>query len=196
MSAAQPPQFAGVFIHESAVVDLPCTIGRGTRIWHFVHVLAGTVIGEDCGLGQNVMTGPDVTIGNRCKIQNNVALYRGVTLEDEVFCGPSAVFTNVLNPRAGIERKDAFRPTYVERGATIGANATIVCGNRLGRYCMIGAGAVVTRDVPAHALMAGVPARRIGWVSERGVRLGDDLTCPEDGSRYTDNGVGGLSKAP
>jgi acetyltransferase-like isoleucine patch superfamily enzyme len=141
-------------------------------------------IGRDCILGQNVMVGPDVTIGDRCKLQNNVSVYPGVTLEDGVFCGPSCVFTNVINPRAEIERKDEFRQTRVGRGATIGANATIVCGHDLGNYCFIAAGAVVTRQVPAHALMAGNPARRIGWMSKAGGRLKDDLICPIDGSRY------------
>jgi UDP-2-acetamido-3-amino-2,3-dideoxy-glucuronate N-acetyltransferase len=175
---------AGAFVHESAWVDAGASIGVGTRIWHFVHVLPGTVIGQNCVLGQNVMAGPDVSIGNGCKIQNNVALYRGVVLEDDVFCGPSCVFTNVLTPRAHVERKNEFAPTLVRRGATIGANATIVCGNTLGAYCMIAAGAVVTKDVPDFALMAGVPARRIGWVSRSGERLGPDLTCPRTGERY------------
>ena len=175
---------AGAFVHESAWVDAGASIGAGTRIWHFVHVLPGTVVGQNCVLGQNVMAGPDVSIGNGCKIQNNVALYRGVVLEDDVFCGPSCVFTNVLTPRAHVERKNEFAPTLVRRGATIGANATIVCGNTLGAYCMIAAGAVVTKDVPDFALMAGVPARRIGWVSRSGERLGPDLTCPRTGERY------------
>lgn len=176
------------FVHESAWVDTGASVGAGSRIWHFVHVLPGTVIGENCILGQNVMAGPDVTIGDGCKIQNNVALYRGVVLEDDIFCGPSCVFTNVLTPRAHVERKDEFAPTLVRRGATIGANATIVCGNTLGAYCMIAAGAVVTKDVPDYALMAGVPARRIGWVSRAGERLGHDLTCPRTGERYRQEG--------
>ena len=164
-----------VFIHESAYVDEPCRIGKGTRIWHFVHILKDCQIGEHCSLGQNVMMGPGVTIGNNCKIQNNVSLYNGVELEDGVFCGPSCVFTNVNNPRAEIERKSQFARTLVKRGATIGANATIVCGNTLGEFCLIAAGAVVTSDVPAYALMAGLPARRIGWVSAAGLRLSADL---------------------
>ena len=172
------------FVHESAYVDEPSTIGAGTKIWHFSHVLPNTTIGEDCVLGQNVVAGPNVTIGNNCKIQNNVSVYKGVTLEDGVFCGPSCVFTNVNNPRAEIERKDEFRETLVKRGATIGANATIVCGATLGEYCFIAAGAVVASDVPAHALMAGVPAKRIGWMSDAGGKLGDDLVCPIDGTRY------------
>jgi predicted dehydrogenase/acetyltransferase-like isoleucine patch superfamily enzyme len=183
--AAVPEPTRPFFAHETALIDDGCTIGAGTRIWHFSHVLTGTRIGRDCVLGQNVMLGPDVTVGDRCKIQNNVSLYKGVVLEDGVFCGPSAVFTNVLTPRAEIERKDAFLPTRVGRGATIGANATIVCGHTLGAYCMVAAGAVVTRDVPPHGLVAGSPARRIGWVSHAGERLGPDLVCPRSGRRYT-----------
>lgn len=171
-------------VHESAFVDDNVTIGEDTRIWHFVHVLPHTVIGAHCSLGQNVMAGPHVTIGNNCKIQNNVALYKGVTLADDVFCGPSCVFTNVLTPRAFVERKDEFRDTPVGKGATIGANATIVCGNSLGEYCMVAAGAVVTRDVLPFALVAGVPARRIGWVSRTGERLDDTLVCPRTGEVY------------
>jgi UDP-2-acetamido-3-amino-2,3-dideoxy-glucuronate N-acetyltransferase len=178
------PSFPGVQIHESAYVDKPCEIGVGTKLWHFVHVLARTRIGRNCSLGQNVMAGPDVTIGDNCKIQNNVSLYKGVTLEDGVFCGPSCVFTNVKNPRAEIERKDEFRPTLVKRGASIGANATIVCGHTVGEYAFIAAGAVVTQDVPPFALMAGVPARRIGWMSHEGEKLGADLVCPRTGRRY------------
>lgn len=172
------------FIHESAYVDTPSRIGAGTRIWHFSHILADVEIGRDCVIGQNVMIGPDVRVGARCKIQNNVSLYKGVTLEDGVFCGPSCVFTNVNTPRAEIERKEAFDATLIKRGATIGANATIVCGHTLGAYCFIAAGAVVTGDVADFALMAGVPAKRIGWVGHAGVKLGDDLVCPETGRRY------------
>ncbi len=178
------PIIDGVSIHESAYVDEPCSIGAGTKIWHFSHVLSNTTIGTDCGLGQNVVVGPDVNIGDNVKIQNNVSIYKGVTLEDEVFCGPSCVFTNVNNPRSEIERKDEFRQTLVKRGATIGANATIVCGHTLGAYCFIAAGAVVTNDVLNYALMAGVPAKRIGWMSKAGVKLADDLICPLDGSKY------------
>lgn len=174
------------FVHESAWVDEPSEIGAGSKIWHFAHVLPHTKIGANCVLGQNVMAGPHVTIGDGCKVQNNVALYKGVTLERDVFCGPSCVFTNVLTPRAHIERKDEFGETLVKRGATIGANATIVCGNTLGAYCMIAAGAVVTRDVPDYALMAGIPAKRIGWVSRAGDRLGADLICPRTGERYVE----------
>ena len=181
-------RYPGVELHESAYVDESCEIGSGTRIWHFAHILPRTRIGRNCSLGQNVMAGPDVTIGDACKIQNNVSVYKGVTLEDGVFCGPSCVFTNVNNPRAEIERKDEFRPTLVKRGATIGANATIVCGHTVGEYAFIAAGAVVTADVPAFALMAGVPARRIGWMSRDGERLGPDLVCPRSGIRFREVG--------
>lgn len=171
-------------VHPSAIVDDGATIGAGTRVWHFVHICSGAVIGENCSLGQGVFVGNKVTLGNKVKVQNNVSIYDDVLLEDGVFCGPSCVFTNVINPRAEIERKTEYKPTVVRRGATIGANATIVCGNTLGAYSFIAAGAVVTRDVPAFALMAGVPARRIGWMSKAGARLGDDLVCPLTGSRY------------
>lgn len=176
------------YVHESAYVDDPVTIGAGTKIWHFAHVLAHTTIGADCVLGQNVMAGPHVTIGDGCKVQNNVAIYKGVTLERDVFCGPSCVFTNVLTPRAHVERKDEFGITHVGRGATIGANATVVCGNVLGAYCMVAAGAVVTSDVPEYALVAGIPARQVGWVSRAGERLGSDLICPRTGERYAQSG--------
>ena len=172
------------FIHETAIVDGNCRIGRGTRIWHFSHVLANSVIGEDCVLGQNVMVGPDVIIGNRCKIQNNVSIYKGITLEDGVFCGPSCVFTNVNNPRAEIEKKEQFSDTRVRQGATIGANATILCGVELGEYSFIAAGAVVTRDVKPFALMTGSPAEQVGWVGHYGERLDDDLVCPKTGRQY------------
>ena len=182
------PRFHGVLIHASSYIDDPVTIGEGTKIWHFCHILGNVTIGAGCSIGQNVMIGPRVTIGANCKIQNNVSVYEGVTLEDDVFCGPSCVFTNVTNPRAEIARKDEFRPTLVQRGATIGANATIVCGTTLGPYCFIGAGAVVTRDVPAFALMVGAPARQIGWMSHDGERLGPDLVCPRSGRRYREAG--------
>jgi UDP-2-acetamido-3-amino-2,3-dideoxy-glucuronate N-acetyltransferase len=174
----------GAQVHESSYVDDDVAIGAGTRIWHFCHVLSGARIGRDCNIGQNVMIGAGVVVGDRCKIQNNVSVYPGVTLADGVFCGPSAVFTNVLNPRAEVERKDEFRPTPVGRGATIGANATVVCGHAIGDHALVGAGAVVTRDVPPHALVVGVPARQVGWVSHDGELLGDDLTCPRSGRRY------------
>jgi len=179
-----PQAHPGATIHELAEVDDGVTIGTGTRIWHFAHVLGNTQIGTDCVLGQGVMAGPDVVIGNNVKIQNNVAIYKGVTLEDGVFCGPSCVFTNVLTPRAEVERKDEFLPTRVGRSATIGANSTIVCGNEIGHHAMIGAGAVVTKPVPPHALVVGNPAKQMGWVSESGERLGDDLVCPRTGERY------------
>lgn len=159
------------FIHESSYVDAGAKIDEGTKIWYFCHVLKGAKIGKGCNIGQNVMVDRDVVIGNRCKIQNNVSVYNGVTLEDEVFCGPSCVFTNVYNPRAFIERKHEFKQTLVKRGATIGANATIVCGVTIGRYAMIGAGAVVKRDVPDYAMVAGVPARQLGWTCKCGTSL-------------------------
>ena len=171
-------------IYESAYVDDDVSIGNGTKIWHFSHVLDRCRIGKEVVIGQNVVIGPDVTVGDRCKIQNNVSLYKGVSLDEGVFCGPSCVFTNVNNPRAEIERKSEFRPTLVRRGATIGANATIVCGVTLGEYCFVAAGAVGTKDAPPFALMAGVPARRVGWMSYSGDRLGPDLVCPRSGRRY------------
>jgi UDP-2-acetamido-3-amino-2,3-dideoxy-glucuronate N-acetyltransferase len=178
------------FIHPTAVVDDGAEIGAGAKLWHFVHVLSGCKIGPGSILGQNVMAGPRVTIGTGCKVQNNVSLYEAVTLEDEVFCGPSCVFTNVLTPRAFVERKDEFLPTLVRRGATIGANATILCGVTIGRYAMIGAGAVVTRDVADHALVVGNPARFTGWVSRTGERMGPDLICPRTGEAYTETDTG------
>ncbi len=174
----------GWFRHQTAVVDQGAQIGPGTKVWHFSHVSGGARIGANCSFGQNVFVANRVVIGDRCKVQNNVSLYDDVTLEDGVFCGPSMVFTNVMNPRAEIERKHEYRPTLVKRGASMGANCTIVCGHVIGEYAFIGAGAVVNRDVPAYALMAGVPARRIGWISKAGGRLGPDLVCPIDGSRY------------
>lgn len=188
---AQPPakprvakEYPGVTIHESAYVDADVEIGAGSSIWHFSHILGKVTIGEKVSIGQNVVIGPKVQVGNNVKIQNNVSIYEGVTLEDGVFCGPSCVFTNVNNPRSEISRKHEFRQTLVKRGASIGANATIVCGHSLGEYAFIGAGAVVAKDVPAFALMAGVPAKRIGWMSHAGIKLGPDLTCPETGRRY------------
>ena len=172
------------FVHESAYVDSAVSIGKGSKVWHFANILPNTTIGEDCIIGQNVMAGPNVRVGRGSKIQNNVALYRGVVLEEEVFCGPSCVFTNVLTPRAFVERKSEFLETTVKRGATVGANATIVCGNTLGRYCMVAAGAVVTKNVPDYALVAGVPAKQIGWVSRDGEVLDDSLVCPRSGVAY------------
>lgn len=177
-------RFPGVLIHQSSYVDDGAVVGRGTKVWHFCHILPRTVIGENCSIGQNVMIGPNVKIGSGCKIQNNVSIYDGVELADDVFCGPSCVFTNVNNPRADVSRKDEFRRTPIGRGASIGANATIVCGHSLGEYCFVGAGAVVTKNVPAFALMAGNPARRIGWMSRAGERLGADLVCPRTRRRY------------
>ena len=156
------------FAHETAIIDNNVNIGRGTKIWHFCHILKGTSIGENCILGQNVMAGPDVIIGSGCKIQNNVSLYKGIKLEKNVFCGPSMVFTNVINPRASIERKDEFKETLVKEGASLGANCTIVCRNTIGRYAIIGAGAVVTKNIDDYALVVGVPARKIGYACECG----------------------------
>lgn len=177
------------FIHESSYVDYPCEIGEGTKIWHFSHIMKNAKIGKHCSLGQNVNVAPNVVIGDGCKIQNNVSIYEGVILEDEVFCGPSMVFTNVINPRSAIERKNEYKRTLVRTGASIGANATIVCGNTVGRHAFIGAGAVVTADVPDYALMVGVPALRKGWMSRHGHRLPapDEsglMVCPESGWRY------------
>ncbi len=191
---SKPESFPDVFVHESSYIDQGCTIGSGTKIWHFSHIMEGCQIGRNCVIGQNVMIGPSVKIGDRCKIQNNVSLYTGVILEDGVFCGPSCVFTNVTNPRAEIERKDEFRNTRVGCGATIGANATIICGHDLGDYSFVAAGAVVSRDVPAYGLVAGVPAKRIGWISSTGERLGEDLVCPRTGQRYEELGDGKLVK--
>ena len=159
------------FVHESSYVDEGCEIGDGTKIWHFSHVMSGAVIGRHCNIGQNVVISPGVRIGNNVKIQNNVSVYTGVVLDDDVFCGPSMVFTNVTNPRSHVPRKDEFRETIVGRGATLGANSTVVCGHRIGRYAFVGAGAVVTRDVPDYALVVGNPARLAGWMCECGVKL-------------------------
>ena len=175
------------FAHESSFIDAGAVIGEGTKIWHFSHVMPGAVIGAGCSLGQNVVVMPGTRIGNNVKIQNNVSIYEGVTLEDDVFCGPSCVFTNVLNPRSHVSRKHEYQPTLVRRGATIGANATVVCGVTLGEYCFIGAGAVVTADVPAFGLMLGVPARRVGWMCQCGVRLEPvkgSAKCPACGAGY------------
>ena len=172
------------FLHESSYIDDNVAIGEGTKIWHFSHILGNTSIGNNCSLGQNVVVGPNVNIGNQVKIQNNVSIYDGVTIEDNVFCGPSCVFTNVNNPRSEITRKDEYRKTLVCHGASIGANATIICGNTLGKYCFIAAGAVVTKDVPAYALMVGNPATRIGWMSKSGERLDSAMTCPHTKQKY------------
>lgn len=176
------------YAHPTAVIDEGATIGDGTKIWHFSHIMPGAVIGEVCSLGQNVVVSPGVTLGRNVKIQNNVSLYTGVTCEDDVFLGPSCVFTNVTNPRSAIVRRDQFKATPVGQGASIGANATIVCGHKIGRYALIGAGAVVTKDVPEYALVVGNPAQQLGWVSEYGHRLQFDAegnaTCPESGQTY------------
>jgi len=181
---------AGYFAHESSYIDDGAVIGNGTKIWHFSHVMPGAVIGERCNLGQNVVVMPGTRIGNSVKIQNNVSIYEGVELEDDVFCGPSCVFTNVMNPRSHVPRKNEYRRTLVKRGSSIGANATIICGVTLGEYAFIGAGAVVTADVPPYGLMVGVPARRIGWMSRYGERLAlpasgsGEAACPATGERY------------
>jgi UDP-2-acetamido-3-amino-2,3-dideoxy-glucuronate N-acetyltransferase len=175
------------FVHESSYVDEPSTIGAGTKIWHFSHVMKGAVIGKDCNIGQNVVVLPGVRIGDNCKIQNNVSVYEGVVLEDHVFCGPSMVFTNVINPRSEIVRKHEYRQTLVKRGASIGANATVLCGHTIGEYAFIGAGAVVTKDVPDFALMVGNPARRSGWMCRCGIKLALDEArgrCTACGSGY------------
>jgi len=171
-------------IHPTAIIDSGAVIGLGTRIWHWTHVCAGAMIGENCNLGQNVFVADQVVIGNNCRIQNNVSIYKGVSLEDGVFCGPSMVFTNIYNPRAEIRKMDQFRPTLVKRGATLGANCTIVCGVTIGRYAFIGAGAVVTKDVPDHALMVGNPSRQIGWVCQCGDSLSKNLQCSACGAVY------------
>lgn len=178
----------GYFAHSSAVIDEGCTIGNGTRIWHFSHIMPGCIIGEGCNIGQNVVVSPDVVLGKNVKIQNNVSIYTGVVCEDDVFLGPSMVFTNVINPRSAVNRKNEYARTFVRKGATIGANATIVCGIELGEFCFIGAGAVVIRSVPAYALVVGNPARQTGWMSEYGHKLKFDkdgkAICPESNVVY------------
>jgi UDP-2-acetamido-3-amino-2,3-dideoxy-glucuronate N-acetyltransferase len=195
--ASSPPQVASkprssdnVFMHESAFVDEGAKIGGGTKIWHFCHVMRGAVIGDHCNLGQNVVVMSGVRIGNNVKIQNNVSVYEGVEIEDDVFCGPSMVFTNVMNPRSHVSRKNEYRKTLVRRGTTIGANATLVCGVTLGEYSFVGAGAVVTENVAPYALVVGVPARRVGWMCQCGERLPDSGsgTCPVCGSSYERSG--------
>ena len=167
-----------VFVHESSYADEGCEIGAGTRIWHFSHVMAGARIGERCNIGQNVVISPQVVIGNNVKIQNNVSVYTGVILEDDVFCGPSMVFTNVVNPRSHVSRKDEYRQTLVKRGASLGANCTVVCGNTIGAYAFVGAGAVITKDIPDYALVVGNPGRVSGWVCECGVKLASGAVAP------------------
>ncbi|MFA6126669.1 MAG: DapH/DapD/GlmU-related protein [Bacteroidales bacterium] len=175
--------------HESAIIDPGCIIGRGTRIWHFSHLMPGCRIGENCNIGQNVVVSPDVILGNNVKVQNNVSIYTGVICEDDVFLGPSMVFTNVTNPRSHVNRRNQYAPTLVKKGVSIGANATIICGITLGEYCFIGAGAVVTKNVAPYALVVGNPARQTGWISEFGHKLVFDengiATCPESEEKYT-----------
>lgn len=189
------------FVHETAVVDEGCEIGAGTKIWHFSHLMSGCRLGEKCNVGQNVVISPEVVLGNNVKVQNNVSIYTGVICEDDVFLGPSMVFTNIINPRSAIIRRDQYSKTNVKKGASIGANATIVCGNDIGRYALIGAGAVVTKEVPAYGLVVGNPARQIGWVSEFGHRLQFDAqnraSCPESGQVYElkDNTVTKISES-
>ncbi len=176
------------FAHETAVIDGGCTIGRGTKIWHFSHVMKDSVIGDGCNIGQNVVISPGVILGNNVKVQNNVSIYTGVICEDDVFLGPSMVFTNIINPRSAVIRRDQYVTTLVRRGASVGANATIVCGNEIGQYCLIGAGAVITKPVKPYALVVGNPGRQTGWVSEYGHKLSFDESgmaeCPESGQRY------------
>ena len=178
----------GYFAHETAVLDDGCIIGKGTRIWHFSHIMSHARLGENCNLGQNVLVADDVILGNNVKVQNNVSIYTGVICEDDVFLGPSMVFTNIVNPRSAVVRKGSYVKTIVGRGASIGANATIICGNALGEFCFIGAGAVITRDVPPYALVVGNPGRQVGWMSEYGHRLHFDqqglAVCPESGEKY------------
>ncbi|MDD3630329.1 MAG: acyltransferase [Bacteroidales bacterium] len=172
------------FVHESSYVDLPCEIGDGTKIWHFSHVMTDSIIGENCNIGQNVLISSGVILGNNVKVQNNVSIYTGVVCEDDVFLGPSCVFTNVINPRSHIVRKNEHRQTIIKKGATIGANATIVCGHTIGEYAFVGAGSVVTKDVPAHALVVGVPAKVVGYVCECGNRLAHELKCGSCSKEY------------
>ena len=179
------------FAHPTAVIDDGCQIGNGTKIWHFSHLMNGCVLGKNCNIGQNVVISPDVVLGNNVKVQNNVSIYTGVTCGDDVFLGPSCVFTNVVNPRSAVNRKSEYTKTHVGKGATIGANATIVCGHEIGAYAFIGAGAVVTKNVPSYALLVGNPARHIGWMSEYGHRLDFDdgiAVCPESGQKYKKEG--------
>ena len=175
---------ANYFVHETARVDTGANIGEGTKVWHFSHIMPGAIVGKNCSIGQNVNIGSKAVVGNGVKIQNNVSVYDSVIIEDDVFCGPSCVFTNVVNPRAFVERKTEYKETRIKKGASIGANATVVCGVTLGKYCFIGAGAVVTKDVPNYALMVGVPAKQVGWVSREGEILDDSLICPRTKEEY------------
>lgn len=176
------------FAHETAIIDEGCKIGKGTKIWHFSHIMSNCVIGGNCNIGQNVVVSPEVVLGKNVKIQNNVSIYTGVTCDDDVFLGPSMVFTNVINPRSAVNRKEEYLKTHVGKGASIGANATIVCGHDIGAYAFIGAGAVVTKNIPAYSLWVGNPAKQLGWVSEYGHRLAFDkdgfATCPETNQKY------------
>ena len=178
----------GFFAHETAVIDDGCEIGKGTRIWHFSHIMSGAILGKNCNLGQNVLVSDDVILGNNVKVQNNISIYTGVICEDDVFLGPSMVFTNIVNPRSAVVRKGSYVKTLVGKGASIGANATIICGNTLGEFCFIGAGAVITKDVPPYALVVGNPGKQLGWMSEYGHRLHFDeqklAVCPESGEKY------------
>lgn len=176
------------FVHESSYVDEGCTIGKGTKIWHFSHIMSNCILGENCNIGQNVVVSPSVILGKNVKVQNNVSIYTGVICEDDVFLGPSMVFTNVMNPRSAVNRKDEYMKTVVKKGASIGANATIVCGNDIGQFAFIGAGTVITKEVPAYALMVGNPGKQIGWMSEHGQKLAFDekgeATCSESNEKY------------
>ena len=177
------------FVHESSYIGENCTIGNGTKIWHFSHIMTGATLGENCNIGQNVVVSPKVVLGNNVRVQNNVSIYEGVICEDDVFLGPSMVLTNVINPRSAVSRKNEYKTTLIKKGTSIGANATIVCGVTLGQYCFIGAGAVVTKNVPAYALMVGNPARQTGWMSENGHKLKFNITnfatCDESGQKYS-----------
>jgi len=192
MKEEEPKYFA----HETAVIDQACSIGEGTKIWHFSHIMPNCEIGKDCNLGQNVVVSPQVILGNNVKVQNNVSIYTGVICEDDVFLGPSMVFTNVINPRSAVNRKSEFQKTQVEKGASIGANATIICGNKIGAYAMVGAGAVIVKDVPAYALVVGNPAQQIGWVSKYGHRLTFNeegiAICPETQEQYESIGANSI----
>jgi len=200
MPAIDPSKYPGVKVHDSAYIDEPCTIGKGTKIWHFSHVMPNCTIGENCNLGQNVVVSPGVTLGNNVKVQNNVSIYTGVVIEDDVFCGPSMVFTNILVPRSEIVRRDEYVKTLIRKGASMGANCTIICGTEVGKYALIGSGAVVSKNVPNYGLMVGVPAKRIGWVCRCGYTLPKaaggakaTITCTECGNQYREDGPDSLT---
>lgn len=193
VSVADVERFPGVQIHESSYVDEPCEVGAGTKIWHFCHIMQGCRIGRNCNFGQNVVVSPEVSVGDNVKVQNNVSIYSGVVLEDDVFCGPSMVFTNIVNPRSEIVRRGEYVRTLIRRGVSLGANSTVVCGIEIGRFALVGAGAVVTKDVPEYALMTGVPARRSGWACRCGhvlpkVSSGDTITCLSCQNVYAQDG--------